>query len=700
MHKEQLDYLRLKASVVAGQLHQMFIGQPMYTEEKYDRMVKEANNKNIWVYACVKKIAQAAASVPLLVYQKDSSGELTEVPNHPLQLLLDKPNESTSRNDFMEAWTAFLMLAGNAYVEMNGPSQKGPPQELWLWRPDRTVVVPGKEGAERLRYLVNGTEIDLPYERALHTKFFHPTDDYYGLTPLQVVRRTVDMDNSTTDWNTTLVQNYGAPGGILKAPPDTQIPKPQLQRIRRTIKRMFGGKNNAGKTHLLEGGLEWQQLGLSPKDMDFIDSRRMTREEICAVFGVPPQIVGIQDKSTYNNYAEARQSFYQDTVLPAALDKIVSTINHGLAPLYGDNVIVGYDKSQIEALQESADARYKRVKEVLPILLVNEARQELGWEPIEGGDVRLVPRSMVEVPLSGNAAPDDPPQTEPDEPNGEDKAMQTVLQAKRMLQLKDVADRFNDDVDRMAAGASKLIAKQFEVEWEAISQAIDEYSKADKLDEGAAQIIMLSIADAIDAQQEDWLALMIALNTHAAAKHFAESREGIKQSVMHLQRKFDPYEFEDITEYMRNFIVNSASEQIQYISDWTKEEIRQIFLEALTEDMSIGSVAMQLKTLYFEEFSTYRAYRIARTEMMAAASYGKQQGVLSLDLPINKTWIATADSRTRTSHASAHGQTVDVKEYYNINGFDAMHPGDSDLPASERVHCRCTEVYEVRMEEI
>lgn len=704
MNRDQLDYIKVKASVTARQLNEMFVGQPVYTDEKYDRMVQQANNRNIWVYASVRAIARSAASIPLVVYQKDSKGELSEAKNHPLQLLLDRPNEEQSANDFMESWVAFLMLAGNAYVEMNGPSEKGPPKELWLWRPDRTTIIPGVEGIESLRYLVNGAEIDIPYERALHTKFFHPTNDYYGLTPLQVAMRTIDMDNSTTDWNTTLVQNYGAPGGILHAPTDANIPRPQLQRIQRTLRRMFGGKGNVGKTHLLEGGLTWQQMGLSPKDMDFIDSRKMTREEICAVFGVPPQLVGIQENSTYSNYAEARQSFYQDTVLPT-LDKIVSTINQRVSPLYGQNIVVGYDKTQIEALQESSDAKYERLSKVKDTLTINERRQELGYEPVASGDVLLIPTNVARVDV--NASPIDapePPDIEPDAPTEEEepevKAMTLLMKAQHELSLKSEADEFNSKVDRMAAEGAKLIEGRFKAEWSELDKVLNVHKETLELDTELSGVLEVGMMKVIDEQSSEWYNLMVAINTHAAASMYYWQTRKLKNSIAHLQVKFDEYTFNDITEYMQDFIQLSSAEQVTYISEWTRQEIRSILRTATTESLTIGAVAKRLKTTYFEDFSAHRAYRIARTEMMAAASYGKQQGVKTSDLPTNKRWMATQDGRTRESHVLTSGQTVDINDYYNVNGYQAMHPGDPDLPAGERIHCRCVEVYEVRLDEV
>ena len=679
MYKGQLDdalrYMTTKASIAAKQIQSMVVGQPQYTEEKYEQLVKEGYNKNAWVYACVRAIARAAASIPLEVYDRASDGELVKVDNHPLQLLLNSPNEEQPRDDFMEAWVSFLTLAGNAYVEMNGPSENGPPQELWLWRPDRVTIVPGEEAIKEIKMSISGQEVTLPYERTLHAKFFHPTNDYFGLTPLQVARRTTDINNSTTDWNGALVQNYGAPSGIITTPEQVQLNEPERRRISRVIRRLFGGGRNAGKTHLLEGGLQYQQIGLSPKDMDFIDSQKMTREEICAIFGVPPQMVGIQDKSTYNNYSEARQSFYQDTVLPT-LDKIVSVINHKLAPLYSDRTVVGYDRSEIEALQEDANELWKRVNEN-HALTINEKRVRIGLPEIPGGEVLLIPKTLEATPTDSVLTVEEAPE----ESQQEEKALNVVKDAQLKLRRKMDADSFLQAVDDYSDVAEKMIAERFQDEYKALKKYLD---SVEEIEYSGIDVVLAT-------ERQEWESLMTALFYDIVRKMYQREQKSLK--TLH---KFDEYDFDEITEEMREFIRIASADAVTYINEWTRQEIRSILDEAFTDGWPIGDVARELKTLYFEDFSTYRAYRIARTEMMAGASYGKQQGAKDTGLPLNKIWVSTTDERTRPTHKYASGQTVDIDDYYDIGGYHAMHPGDPNLPARERIHCRCVEVYEVK----
>lgn len=391
---KRLQEMAVKASSVAMNINLMLLGQPVYTPVRYDSLIKSSYNRNIWVYACVRAISEAASSIPLVLYKRDKGGKLLEIEQHALLDLLRNPNTTTSEIEHRQAVIAYLLLSGNSYEEI--VYGLGKPLELHAWRPDRTAVVPDREGIRALRYTVNGLEKDLDYQYALHHKMFSADNDYYGLSPLEVARISVDMDNTTQDWNTSLLQNSGAPSGILVAPDERKLSDAEYKRLSRAVRRMFSGIRNVGKPQLLEGGVKWEQLGLSPKDMDFISSRRMTREEICAIFRTPPQIVGIQDNSTYANYQEARGAFYTDSVLPT-LDRLIAVYNQKLIPLFKEEgLFLGYDRDQIEALQENADQKFSRVKDAY-YLTFNERREAVGYAAVDGGNVFLIPQHFIAV---------------------------------------------------------------------------------------------------------------------------------------------------------------------------------------------------------------------------------------------------------------------------------------------------------------
>lgn len=113
---------------------------------------------------------------------------------------------------------------------------------------------------------------------------------------------------------------------------------------------------------VLEGGLEWKEMSLSPKEMDFIDMKQSAARDIALAFGVPPQLLGIPGDNTYSNLAEARLALWEQTVLPL-VSQLTEALNHWLVPFYGEGVVLGYDLDKISALSPRREAMWKRVKD-------------------------------------------------------------------------------------------------------------------------------------------------------------------------------------------------------------------------------------------------------------------------------------------------------------------------------------------------
>ncbi|WP_338749804.1 phage portal protein [Bacillus sp. FJAT-52991] len=681
--------MRYKASMVSSSIMILHNGQPAQTPARFDKLAKEGFEKNVWVYRCVMAIARSAASIPIVLYQKKGK-ELVEIEQHPLLDLLNKPNPHESAIDFREKLIAFLLLSGNTYQEMNGPN-RGAPTELWTWRPDRVTIVPGGNYIKTFRYSVSGKDVDAPYEKIIHSKFFSPLDDFYGMGPIQVARQTVDMDNATAEWNTSLTQNHAAPSGFLKT--EKSLAEPQYNRLKAMMRRMFGGKKNAGKAHLLEGGLEWQQLGLSPKDMDFINSRKMTREEICAVFGVPPQIVGIQDSSTYNNYKEARAAFYMETVLPT-LDKIISGWNHKLVPLFGENLIVGYDVDQIEALQETSDTKWARLSGMKDILTVNEIRQALGYEDIDGGNVRYVPVGVYPEGEDAPELPDINEQNNESADNEDDPIKQAeniFTKATAEIERKASDARYIAEIERRRIGyiksAEKLVKKRFEAEMKVVISAFKEDGEA-------------ATEKAIEQQQQEWKKTLTAAWL-ATSEAFSESNynrlaEQAKSKGKAFEKKFIfEEEFPEILAFMHEYISEQVAEAVVLISAFSIERLKVVIGDSVAAGETIQDTAKRIQNLYGEEFSKERALTIARTEVISASNYGNRMGAKATGLELNKTWLSAGGDRTRDTHKAANGQTREMDELYDVGGAKAMFPGDPSLPAKERVKCRCTERHDV-----
>lgn len=378
--------LEEKASMTSQVFRYDPIGQPVWSPRNYQSFAREGMMQNAVVYRSVRMIAEAAASVPLLLYQG-----ATELEEHPILQLLDKPNVDCTRADLFEAWYGFLLVSGNAFVEAT--SVGGDLAELHVLRPDRMRVIPGPDGwAEAYEYRVGSTSVRFADDvvsgvrPVLHQKFFHPVNDHYGLSPIEAAATAIDVHNAASHWNKALLDNAARPSGALVyASRDGHLTGAQYDRLKEELERGFQGAENAGRPMLLEGGLDWKPLSLSPRDMDFIEAKHAAARDIALALGVPPMLLGIPGDNTYSNYQEANRSFWRQSVLPL-VKRTASALSNWLSPAYGDAVCLKPDIDQIEALSTEREALWSRVERA-SFLTKNEKRAAVGYGPLAGGDV-------------------------------------------------------------------------------------------------------------------------------------------------------------------------------------------------------------------------------------------------------------------------------------------------------------------------
>ena len=381
MEKSKFTMLKKLKSLFAGEqkkfaaaplisLHT--VGRPQWTPRNYAALAKEGFAGNSIGYRCVRMIAEAASSVPLLVYDGEK-----ELAAHPLKHLLARPNPAQSCRELMDNIFSFLLVAGNSYVEAS--SLDGTPRELVCLRPDRMKVVAGARGwPEAYQYSVGGAATRLPAETVLHIRLFNPLDDYYGMSPLEAAARSIDTHNAASAWNKAMLDNAARPSGALVfAASDEQLTPEQFDKIKSELENKYQGAANAGRPMVLEGGLDWKEMGFSPRDMEFIEAKNASAREVALAFGVPPMLLGIPGDNTFANYAEANRTFWRQSVVPL-LGRVTEALTNFLGPQFGDGIRVSYDLDQVEALSADRDALWARVDKA-SFLTPDEKREAVGY---------------------------------------------------------------------------------------------------------------------------------------------------------------------------------------------------------------------------------------------------------------------------------------------------------------------------------
>ncbi len=392
--KKMLRAPEKKASRVGRYMALEGGGYARWTPRDYAALAREGYTRNAIVHRAVRLTAESIGGLSFVLY-----GGAAEHDAHPLLDLIRRPNPRQDGASFLESLASHLLLAGNAYVEAVGLTEEGglaqsvmQVRELYVLRPDRMKVVPGAGGwPQAYEYTVAGSTVRFDQNAAqppiLHLSLFNPLDDYYGLSPLEAAAIAVDTHNAAARWNKALLDNAARPSGALvyDGPDGMVLADQQFERLKRELDAQYRGAGNAGRPMILEGGLDWKAMSLSPQDMDFIEAKHSAAREIALAFGVPPMLLAIPGDNTYSNYQEANRVFWRQTVLPLA-GRIGCALTQWLAPSFGEGLTLAVDTDKIEALAPDRAALWERVTKA-PFLTVNEKRAATGYGTIEGGDV-------------------------------------------------------------------------------------------------------------------------------------------------------------------------------------------------------------------------------------------------------------------------------------------------------------------------
>ncbi len=344
--------------------------------EKY---ADEGYRKNVIVYRCIKEIANCLSNIDIEIV--DSKDRLIQ--NHEIIKLLNKPNPIQSRKTFFYSWVVYHLCAGNSYIlKIKNPLNKT--RELHLLPPHKVQIkcktdeffpqaYVYKEGAKEKIFPVNpiNGECDI-----LHFKEIDPLNGHYGLSPLQASAYSVDIHNEGSKWNFNLLKNSAIPSGVISSENFLNIE--ELQNFKEIIRNYYAGAQNTNKILFLEGGLKFEQMSLTPKDMDFQQSMNVSARNIASAFGVPFALI-IPEASTYNNIKEAKESLYENTVLPLfsqMLEELTRTLNNEF-----QDILIRPNLDSISALENRREKKFERMIKAVSagILSPEEARVELGY---------------------------------------------------------------------------------------------------------------------------------------------------------------------------------------------------------------------------------------------------------------------------------------------------------------------------------
>jgi HK97 family phage portal protein len=335
----------------------------------YEGQLREAWLGNPIAQRAVRIVAECAAEVP--IYAADAGSERGAA-------LIGQPG-------LIEGVAAQLLLHGNAFVQLLGDAE-GVPAELFALRPERVTIETDARGwPAAYLYRAGETAMRIPARDGagmpglIHLRALNPADDHYGVGSLGCAAGPVAVHNAAAKWNKALLDNAARPSGALVHDPgegNVPLSAEQWDRLKREMEAGFAGAANAGRPMLLEGGLRWQAMSLSPADMDFVGLKAGAAREIALAFGVPPMLLGLPGDNTYANYSEANRALWRLTVVPLA-GRIVSGLQAGLQAWWPE-LALKLDLDAVPALATDRQMLWAQVA-AADFLTVDEKREMLGF---------------------------------------------------------------------------------------------------------------------------------------------------------------------------------------------------------------------------------------------------------------------------------------------------------------------------------
>lgn len=700
-------------SIVQGL--ETFYGDSIVPRVKHSEYLRSATG---WVYGCVNVIADELAAIQV-VLKKFKNGEITEVDDHEALDVLYRANNAMTKFDLFQLTGQYLELTGEApwFVSFVG----GKPDQILLLRPDRLSVKPGKDGQliGGYKYKVYGNggfqELDLEPHEIVMLKYSDPDNVLRGKGPLQAAALTFDLDNYGEKWNAQFFKNSASPASALYT--DKVLAKDVRERLNKKIKENYKGVDNAHKTMILENGLKWQSISLTQKDMDFIEQQRFSRDKILAVFRVPRTALGITDDVNRAN-AEATDYVFAKRTIKPKMQRIIEQLNEFFLPLFGKGT-EGLFFDFVDPVPENRDILIREAESGVSkgYMTINEARQIMGLDPVEGGDEIREPQTFAPVLNLGKAKQKNKSAaTRSQKHLANSKSRKTRnkdLQKKIVMktieeavvpivysylkkkapkvskkksakvsksvfkgdsdeEIKENKLQFQDKQLNVATEYEKKVIKKldslFEQQKDIILRGLEsgEKMKLDPKVESEKYVAALK-PTMIDLMKEQ---ARLAFQIVGANTPFEDSKAALKKKKTFLQRLADYFE-------RRTFAFSA-----QVVKE-TNQKLREAFKEGTTEGESIPQLKKRVEAL-FEGMKGYRSERIARTETILASNFSTEEAYKESEVVEAKEWLTTRDERTDDECAELDGKIVSLdSKFFKGDYFNGQYP-------PLHANCRCT----------
>lgn len=597
------------------------------------------------VRTVVDFLARNIAGLGLHEYRRVSDTDRERVTGSGLIQLLDRPNPHTTRYRLIRGLISDCGIYDRAYwLKMKGRDGA----RIWLLRlPPASVRSLGNSllGPEAFEFTGQKGKKVFPADQVVYFRGYNPDGDLGGSPPMEALRQVLAEEFEASRMRQQSLRNGARVSGYLERP----APQPNQtgwsdvarERFRQQWRAQYtGGGPEAGGTPILEDGMKFVAASHSAKDLQYVETRKLTREEVAAAYHIPPTMVGVMDSATFSNIKEQHKHLYQDTLGPW-LSMIQEEIELQLLPEFPDSAASYVEFNMEEKLRGSFEEQAAQLQAATggPWMTRNEARAMRNLPAIEGGDELIVPLNVIE---GGQASPQDSA-PEPGAASGG-------------------AGRFK------ALGPARVKSPELtESQQDAGTTLFREFFKRQRA----------SVLSAIGAGGEWWDGERWNAELATDIQLLAESVASDMGQAQAVALGFDAGAYD--VERTLAFLAAVAASRAEWVNAATEERLRES-LESEDED---GPTPESV----FDDAEEQRSGSAGLALVTMAASFALvEAGKQLAEESVVKTW-RTRSSNPRSSHARMDGETVGIDEKFS-NGLD--WPGDPVKGPDEVAGCQCT----------
>lgn len=678
-----------------------------------------------WIYAAVHAIAvNLRRLTPYLYNVSDPNKQIKE---HPLLRLWQKPNEFMNGSEFMEAIILNLMLPtartpGGQCFLLPGNAELGNfsffkgdiPDSLFPFSDQ--YVFPETVGGKLLRWELRLPEcnpVTFELDQVVRLKLFNPYNWLQGLSPYSAAMFSVENDAKSTALSNRFSDNNANVGGMLST--DKTLTKEQADDLTKRWNQKYAGIDKAGRTAVLYGGLKFEQTSKSLVDMQFIDQKKLNREEILAVYGVPKFVVSLYEDINYATSVAAKKSFWENTLIPD-LDVVADGLNSDwIRNIDRRNTHIYFDLSQVTALKEDLTGKITNANAQIATGVPLAEAYRLNDIPIEvkqpwmdqplvtGSRTNLDSGEIVgQSSMFGNLGDStDDTSTEDDNKDnkpakGEEdknKNLNAVLRVEQIRIVKDAREKFwvkyvEKTLNPPEKRFNTMIKRYFIDQRNSFQDLVDEWlSKNPDLKSIKVQNRAFSINDLIpdkDAENKKLKEKASPLYDVAIELQSAKMEDELDGFVNWTEQNPAVEKFKKLR-YKQLLKINNLT------FDKVKEKVSATVNDGISNNQTVDEIAKNIKDIEKQIFDIRinNSLTIARTETASIAS-STRFSILDVEGIEMHEWISAGDEAVRHTHQEEDGHTVEVGENFPVTGLlYPCYPGGSP---DEVINCRCVTV--------